>query len=119
MEGNIALGRKTAYSLRGGRGVWGSMEEWVAGCPEWSYMVYLCCPEAFIWFRGTAFEKKGYWTFRKVPKKCLKQLQDLPDNTSSSACLALLGILPMESILHKNLLNIFVSMIRQENSVEL
>ena len=55
----------------------------------------------------------------KFQRKCLKQLQGLLDNISSSACLALLGILPMEATLHKNLLNIFVNMIRHENSVEL
>ena len=55
----------------------------------------------------------------KLKRKCLKQLQGLPDNTSSSACLALLGIIPIEATLHKNLLNIFVNMIKLDNSVEL
>ena len=49
----------------------------------------------------------------------LKQLQGLPDNTSSSACLALIGIIPIEATLHKNLLNIFVNMIKLDNSIEL
>ena len=47
--------------------------------------------------------------------QCLKQIQGLPDKT---ACFALLGILPVEIIFHKNLLNLFIDMIRSENSVE-
>ena len=50
--------------------------------------------------------------------QCLKQIQGLPDNTSNSACLALLGILPIEVVLHKNLLNMYVNMIRNDNSIE-
>ena len=51
-------------------------------------------------------------------RKCLnKQIQGIPDNrpTSNSACLALLGILPIKDILNKNLLNLFVN---DESSIE-
>ena len=54
----------------------------------------------------------------RVQRQCLKQFQGLPDNTSNSVCLALLGIPPIETILHKNLLNMFVNMVRNENSIE-
>ena len=54
----------------------------------------------------------------KFQRKCLKQIQGLPDNTSNHTCLACLVILPLEPILHKNLLNMFVNMIRNENSIE-
>ena len=62
--------------------------------------------------------RKDIQNLEKFQRKCLKQIQGLPDNTSNSACLALLGILPLESILHKNLLNMFANMISNENSVE-
>ena len=91
---------------------WG---QWVAGYPERSYMVCLCYPQTSVRFRGSTFENKRILSIWK----CLKQLQGLPDNTSSSACLALLGIIPIEVTLHKNLLNIFVNMIKLDNSVEL
>ena len=48
----------------------------------------------------------------------LEQIQGLPDNTSNSACLALLGILPIETILHKNLLSMYLNMIRNGDSIE-
>ena len=40
-------------------------------------------------------------------RKSLKQLQHLPDSTQSTASLALLGIPPVERVLHKNMLGIF------------
>ena len=63
-------------------------------------------------------KNKDIENLEKFQWKCLKQIQGLPDNTSNTACLALLGILPVEALLHKNLLNMFVNMIRNENSIE-
>ena len=55
-------------------------------------------------------KNKDIENLEKFQRKCLKQIQGLPDNTSNTACLALLGILPVEALLHKNLLNMFVNM---------
>ena len=40
-------------------------------------------------------------------RKSLKQIQSLPDKTQNSAVLAFLGILPLECVIHKNMLNLF------------
>ena len=40
-------------------------------------------------------------------KKSLKQIQHLPDRAPNSASLALMGILPIEAVVHKNMLNLF------------
>ena len=40
-------------------------------------------------------------------RKTLKQIQSLPDKTQNSAVLPLLGILPLECVIHKNMLNLF------------
>ena len=40
-------------------------------------------------------------------RKSLKQMQHLPDRTHSSASLALLGIPPVECVLHKTMLGLF------------
>ena len=50
-------------------------------------------------------KKKDIENLENFQRKCLKQIQGLPDNTSNSACLALLGILPIESVLHQTLLS--------------
>ena len=63
-------------------------------------------------------KKKEIDSLEKFQRKCLKQLQGLPDNTSSSACLALLGIPPIESVIHKSLLNLFATMMRDQKSIE-
>lgn len=43
-------------------------------------------------------------------KKSLKQMQHLPDRTPNSASQALMGILPIETVIHKNMLNLFLEM---------
>ena len=58
-------------------------------------------------------------TLEKFQRKYLTQIQGLPDNTSNTACLALLGILPVEAIIQNNLLKKFVNMIRNKDSIEL
>ena len=63
-------------------------------------------------------KKKDIENLEKFQRQCLKQIQGLPDNTSNSACLALLGILPIETILHKNLLSMYVNMIRNGDTIE-
>ena len=63
--------------------------------------------------------KKDIDSLEKFQRKCLKQIQGIPDNTSNSSCLALLGILPIKEILNKNFLNLFVNMIRDESSNEI
>ena len=61
---------------------------------------------------------KDIENLEKFQRKCLKQVQGLADNTSNSACLALLGISPIKFVLHRTLLNLFVNMIRGPNSIE-
>ena len=58
-------------------------------------------------------KKKDIENLEKFQRQCLKQF-----DTSNSACLALLGILPIEVILHKNLLSMYVNMIRNGDSIE-
>ena len=40
-------------------------------------------------------------------RKSLQQIQSLPDKNHGSAVLALLGMLPLEKVIHKNMLNLF------------
>ena len=54
-----------------------------------------------------------YWLeVQLLTNNDIKNFKTLP------TCLAFLGILPIEAILHKNLLNMFVNMIRNEDSIE-
>ena len=63
-------------------------------------------------------KRKDIKNLENIQRKCLRQIQGLSDNTSNSAWLALLGILPIESVLHKTLLNLFVNMIRDPNAIQ-
>ena len=45
-------------------------------------------------------------SLEQFQRKSLKQLQSLPDRVQNSIALALLGLFPIESVLHKNMLNL-------------
>ena len=51
-------------------------------------------------------------SLEQFQRNSLKQLQSLPDIIQNSITLALLGILPVESVLHKNILILFSRWIR-------
>ena len=50
---------------------------------------------------------KDIKVLKQFQRKSFKQIQSLPDKTDNSAVLALLGILPLECVIHKNMLNLF------------
>ena len=115
VEGKISLGRKTAYSLMGAGLHGGSGLKATLNGHIWSTFVI---PRFLYGLEVQILKSSDIESLEKFQRKCLKQIQGLPDNTSNTACLALLGVLPIEALLHKNLLNMFVNMIRNENSVE-
>ena len=115
IEGKITLGRKTAYSLMGAGLHGDSGLKATLNGHVWSTFVI---PRFLYGLEVQLLKNKDIENLEKFQRKCLKQIQGLPDNTSNTACLALLGILPVEALLHKNLLNMFVNMIRNENSIE-
>ena len=115
IEGKITLGRKTAYSLMGAGFHGGSGLKPSQNGHIWTIFVI---PRLLYGLDTLLLKNKDIQTLEKFQRKCLKQIQVLPDNTSNSACLALLGILPIGAVLHKNLLTLFVSMIRDKTSIE-
>ena len=94
VEGKIALGRKTAYSLMGAGFHGGSGLQAAQNGHIWPTFLV---PRLLYGLEVQLLKKKDIEDLEKFQRKCLKQLQGLPDNTSSSPCLALLGILPMEA----------------------
>ena len=62
--------------------------------------------------------KKDIDCLERFQRRCLRQIQGLPDKASNTTCLALLGVLPLEVVLHKNALTTFINMIRQKGSIE-
>ena len=99
------------YGLHGGRGLRAAQNGHI-----WSIFV---APTRLLYGVDVQLLKvEDTENLERVQRQCLKQFQGLPDNTSNSVCLALLGIPPIETILHKNLLNMFVNMVRNENSIE-
>ena len=66
--------------------------------------------------------QKGHWKLKTISKKISqsqsKQIQGLPDETPHCFTLALLVILPLETVIHKNSLNLFMGIARNRNFIE-
>ena len=57
-------------------------------------------------------------TFEMFQRKSLRQIQGLPDKTPKGITLALLGILPLETIIHKSALSLFMNISRNKHFLE-
>ena len=115
IEQKINLGRKTAYSLmgagfHGGGGLKPSQNGYI-----WSTFVV---PRLLYGLESILLSKKDVECLEKFQRKCLKQIQGLPDKTANSISLALLGVLPLDVVVHKNALTTFLNMIRLKGSIE-
>ena len=67
----------------------------------WSTFVV---PRLLYGLEALLIKKKDIECLERFQKRCLKQIQGLPDKTLNTICLALLGVLPLEAVLHKMLL---------------
>ncbi|MES9882009.1 MAG: reverse transcriptase family protein, partial [Sedimenticola sp.] len=115
IDEKISLGRKAAYSLMGaglhsGNGLKQSI------CAElWKTEVL---PRMLFGLETLELNLKQMEKLESFQRKCLKQIQGLPDKTSNSAVLALLGIPPIEKVIHKSMLSLFVKIIKDHETVE-
>ena len=57
-------------------------------------------------------------SLERFQQKCLRQIQGLPDKTPNCVTLSLMRVPPVETIIHKNILNLFVNSARSQSSVE-
>ena len=62
--------------------------------------------------------KKDTELIEKFQRKSVKQIQALPDKTMNVATLGLLGTMLIETIVHKNALNLFMYIIIDKQSNE-
>ena len=85
------MGQATAYSLMGAGSHGGNGLRAAQNGHVWSIFII---PRLFYGLDVQLLKKKDFDNLEKFQKQCLKQIQGLPDNTSNSACLALLDILP-------------------------
>ena len=72
-------------------------------------MVNLCRDTPSLCSGSTvlSLSEKDFRDLELYQRKSLKQIQSFPDKTHSSAVLALLGILPLQRVIHKSMLNLF------------
>ncbi|MEW8547407.1 MAG: reverse transcriptase domain-containing protein, partial [Candidatus Thiodiazotropha sp.] len=107
----INLGRRTAYSLMGaGFHSMNGLKQSVNG-KLWSTYVI---PRVIYGLEVLHLRQSDISQLEQYQRKSLKQIQHLPDRTQTSASLALLGVAPVEMVLHKNMLSLFWRWITSE-----
>ena len=62
--------------------------------------------------------KTEFECLEKFQRQSLRQIQGLPDKTPNSITLALLGMLPLKTVIHKTVPNLFMNIARLSDSVE-
>ena len=115
IDEKISLGRKTAYSLMGAGFHSGNGLKTCLNGHLWSAFIV---PRLIYGLEILSLKKNDIENLEKFQRKSLRQIQGLPDKTSNTIILALLGILPLESIIHKNSLNLFVNISRNHHFIE-
>ena len=115
IDEKISLGRKTAYSLMGAGFHSGNGLKTCLNGHLWSAFIV---PRLTYGLEILSLKKNDIENLEKFQRKSLRQIQGLPDKTSNTIILALLGILPLESIKHKNSLNLFVNISRNHHFIE-
>ena len=115
IEEKTSIGRKTAYSLMGagfhsGNGLKVSLNGFI-----WSTFVV---PTITYGLQVLILRKKDTDLLEKFQRKSLKQIQGLPDKTPNVVTLSSLGIPPIESVIHKSALNLFMNIVREKETVE-
>ena len=115
IEEKVTLSRKAAYALMG------------AGLHSGNGLTKQLC--AYLWntyviprlvygLEVQQLTRTDIEVLEKFQRKCLRHTQGLPDKTPNCVTLSLIGVPPVETIVHQNMLNLFVSSARSQNSVE-
>ena len=115
IEEKVGLARKIAYALMGaglhaGNGVTKSLCAYM-----WSTYVI---PRLVYGLEVQNLSRTDIESLERFQRKCLRQIQGLPDKTPNCVTLSLMGVPPVETIIHKNILNLFVNSARSQSSVE-
>ena len=104
IDEKVNLGRRTAYSLMGaGFQSMNGLKQCVSGKLWSTYDI----PRLLYGLEVLDLKQSDLQRLESYQKKSLKQIQHLPDRAPNSASLALVGILPIEAVVHKNMLNLF------------
>ncbi|MES9884559.1 MAG: hypothetical protein ABW185_27255 [Sedimenticola sp.] len=114
IEGKISLARKAAYALMGAGFHSGNGLKHETCARLWISEVV---PRLIYGLEVMDLRAKGITELELFQRKNMKQLQGLPSKTPNSISIAMLGLLPVESAVHKNMLSLFGNIIRNKDSV--
>ena len=115
VEEKVSLGHRTACSLMGAgfhsvNGLKSSQNAHI-----WSTFVV---HRIVYGLEAVLLSHKEFECLEIFQRQSLRQIQGLPDKTPNGITLALLGILLLETVIHKNALNLFMSIARNCDTIE-
>ena len=113
VRGKIGDGRKTAYALMGA-----GLHDLNGLHPHVSLHIYstYVVPRIISGMESVLISKKDMQDIEVSLRKFLKQIQNLPQNTASSAVYLLLGASPIEATIHQNTITLFGAITRAKSS---
>ena len=83
------------------------------------YGIHPSKSSSLMYCPGKRIETTDFECLVKFQRQSLREIQGLPDKTPDSITLALLGVLPLKTVIHKNVLNLFMNIARLSDSVEI
>ena len=98
VEDKVSLGRRTAYSLMGAGFHSVDGLKLSQNAHFWSTFVVPCIVYGL---EAVLLSRKEFQCLEEFQRQTLRQIQGLPDKTQNGITLALLGILPLETVIHK------------------
>ena len=116
VEEKVSIGRKTASSLMGGAGF--HSVNGLKTCLNGFIWNTFVVPRLIYGLEIMTLKKGKIDCLEKFQTKSLRQIQGLPDKTPNCITLALLGILSIVTAIHKNSLNLIMSIARNKHFIE-
>ena len=110
----VKLGRATTYSLMGA-GLYGA--KGLNPIVSTQMMIMFVIPRMIYGLETQILNKKQYEMLETFYRTTLRQLQALPQNVAREAIYLLLGVLPLEAILHMRTLNLLQKIGQDETSL--
>ncbi|CAG2189456.1 unnamed protein product [Mytilus edulis] len=111
----LKTGRQTIYALLGS-----GLHARTGMCPLVLYKIWktYVVPRYLYGLEVQICTKADIYELEKLQRKLFRQFLSLPERTASSALYILLGAEPVETVLDRNMLSLFLTISRLDNAIE-
>ena len=115
IDEKIKTGRATIYGILGAGF---HMRKGFSPLVSHNFWKVYAIPKMTYGLEVMPIRKKDMEQLESMQKKILRQLQGLPNQTANTAVYSLIGAVPIQMIVDRNMLSMLMNIIRNKNSVE-